>query len=188
LQTSYAHAVAQFGIRRGIENSRAKHKKVRQYYTRTQATSEQALPWPHSYIAPDIPSKLMRMSDSVIQEYARQVALNSSAAQREEIAPIVSALQTEIEHLHEEARTLKQSNSRLSRENEMMRPQLAMLRSLDLAKVAKRMFLARGPYPTEQPDRFRFYLPDKRELILSNTSWEIPGKNAAKEPSILSWL
>lgn len=74
LQTDYAQAVASIGIERGIENSRAEHQKVSQYYTLTQPRAAPELPLPRTFNSPEMPNKVMRMSDERLALYARQTS------------------------------------------------------------------------------------------------------------------
>ena len=52
LQTEYGEAVSSLGIDRGIENSRATHQKVSQFYTLTQGQAAPEVPLARAYTPP----------------------------------------------------------------------------------------------------------------------------------------
>ena len=72
LQTEYGNAVAALGISRGIENSRATHQKVSQFYTLTQGRDVPEIPFTQHCTSPEMPNKLSRMSDEHLKQYARE--------------------------------------------------------------------------------------------------------------------
>ena len=180
LQTDYAQAVVGIGIERGIENSRATHQKVSQYYTLTQAKVVQELPMARSYDPPEMPSKVARISDDRLTQYARQAATSGAKAQREVLEPVVSATRNENTLLKRENLHLKKTNSRLTKEKTEMQKQLDQIRSLDIGLVLNRLFQAKGPYGLGIGHPNRYILPGKREVFVSDTSWKIPPAKRGK--------
>lgn len=179
LQTDYAQAVSHLGIQRGIANSRATHQKVSQYYTLTQAAG-QALPLPQTYSPPEMPSRVTRMSDERLAQYASQAATSGARAQRELAEPVVAAARNEAALLKRENLQLKKANSRLSAEASAMKKQLERLRSLDLGLVLRTLFKAKGPYTDKGNTESRYILPDRQEVFVSDSRWKIPEKKRGK--------
>ncbi len=179
LQSDYAQAVSHLGIQRGIQNSRATHQKVSQYYTLTQATG-QALPLPQTYSPPEMPSKVTRMSDERLAQYASQAATSGAKAQRDTLEPIVAAARNEAALLKRENLQLKKANSRLSAEALSMKKQLERLRGLELGLVLRTLFKAKGPYIDKGNTESRYILPDRQEVSVSDSRWKIPDKKRGK--------
>lgn len=173
LQTDYAQAVAGIGIERGIQNSRATHQKVSQFYALVQAKNEQELPLAQRYDPPEMPNKIARMADGALTHYARQAATSGAKAQRDTLEPIVAAARSESALLKRENLNLKKANSRLSKEKTDMQKQLEQIRGLDLGSVLNRVFKAKGPYGPKGHAN-RYILPDKREVFVSDSKWKIP--------------
>ena len=180
LQTDYAQAVAPIGIERGIENSRAEHQKVSQYYTLTQAKAPQELPLPRTFDSPEMPNKVMRMSDERLALYARQAATSGAKAQRETLEPVVAAAHNENTVLKRENLNLKKANSRLTKEKTDMQKQLDQVRGLEIGRVLQTLFKAKGPYGPGEGHPNRYILPDTREVFVSDTSWKIPPAKRGK--------
>ena len=179
LQSDYAQAVADIGIERGIQNSRATHQKVSQFYALVQTKSEQKLPLAQRYAPPEMPSKIARMADGALTQYARQAATNGAKAQRETLEPIVAAVRSESALLKRENMNLKKANSLLAKKKTDMQKQLEQIRGLDLGSALSRIFKAKGPYgPKGHPNRY--ILPDKREVFVSDTKWKIPPAKRGK--------
>lgn len=180
LQTDYAEAVASIGIARGIANSRAEHQKVSQYYTLTQAETVQPLPSPQHFDAPQMPNKVMRMSDDKLALYARQAATSGARAQREAAASVINAVHNENLLLKRKNVQLKKANSHLSKEKTQMQKQLEQVRGLEIGRVLQTLFKAKGPYGPGEGQPRRFILPDTREVFVSDTSWKIPPAKRGK--------
>lgn len=180
LQTDYAQAVASIGIERGIENSRAEHQKVSQYYTITQTKAAQELPLARRFDSPEMPNKVMRMSDDRLALFARQAATSGAKAQRETLEPVVAAIHNENTLLKRENLKLKKANSHLTKEKTDMQKQLDQVRGLELGRVLQTLFKAKGPYGPGEGHPNRYILPDKREVLVSDTSWKIPPAKRGK--------
>jgi len=174
LQTDYAKAVSHLGIERGITNSRAKHQKVSQYYTLTQVGASQELPAPRERDPPEMPNRLMRLSDAQLMQYAQEASAIGAKAQREAIEPIVSATRNEAALLRRENLNLKRINSHLTKEKTIMQKQLDQVRGLDLGKVLTELFHAKGPYVPDPRQAHRYELPDRRKVFVKDNAWEIP--------------
>lgn len=115
LQTEYGEAVSSLGIDRGVENSRATHQKVGQFYTLTQGQTAPEIPFAQKYTAPQMPGKVARMSDDSLKEYARNAAVSGAKAQQEAVSELVSAVHSKNAMLEREVLRLKQANSKLAR-------------------------------------------------------------------------
>ena len=152
LQTDYADAVKSLGITRGIENSRATHQKVSQFYSIIGKEHLAEIPKAQRYDAPELPSKLNRMSDKALVEYARTAAQRGSEAQRAATESIVNAVKSENEILKQQNLALKGINSHLHKENTTLQEQMKVLRGVELGAVLKRLFNAKGPYPKDDRD------------------------------------
>ncbi|MCD7982741.1 MAG: plasmid recombination protein [Desulfovibrio sp.] len=179
LQTDYAQAVSHLGIQRGIANSCATHQKVSQYYTLTQADGQE-LPLPQTYSSPEMLSKVTRMSDERLAQYASQAATNGARAQRELVEPVVAAAKNEAALLKRENLNLKIANSRLSAEASTMKKQLEGLRGLDLDLVLRTLFKAKGPFAEKRSIESRYILSDRQEVFVSDSRWKIPEKKRGK--------
>ena len=178
LQTDYADAVKSLGITRGIENSRATHQKVSQFYSIIGKEHLAEIPKAQRYDAPELPSKLNRMSDKALVEYARTAAQRGSEAQRAATESIVNAVKSENEILKQQNLALKGINSHLHKENTTLQEQMKVLRGVELGAVLKRLFNAKGPYPKDDRDCYR--LPDQREVLVNNAYWRMAAGKSGK--------
>lgn len=174
LQTEYGEAVSSLGISRGIENSRATHQKVSQFYTLAQGRDTPEVPFAQKYIPPPMPGKVARMSDEHLKEYGRNAAVSGAKAQQEAAGELVAAVHSKNTMLEREISRLKQANSKLSHEKNELQKQMGVLRGVDLGSVLSRLFNAKGPY---QKDGQRYYiLPDKREVSISESHWKVDSR------------
>ena len=180
LQTDYAQAVATLGIERGIINSRAEHQKVSQFYTFTQGEKLLDLPVTRNFAPPEMPSKLMRMSDEQLMQYARQAASNGAKAQQEAVEPVFTATRNENILLKRENLSLKKVNSRLIQEKTAMQKQMDQVRGLEISDVLFRIFNAKGPYTKGAGHPCRYILPDEREVTVTGDSWKVPPTKRGK--------
>lgn len=178
LQTDYADAVKSLGITRGIENSRATHQKVSQFYSIIGKERLAEIPKAQRYDAPELPSKLNRMSDKVLVEYARAAAQRGSEAQRAATESVVNAVKSENEILKQQHLALKDINAHLHKENTTLQEYMKVLRGVELGAVLKRLFNAKGPYPKDDRDCYR--LPDQREVLVNNSSWRMAAGKSGK--------
>ncbi|CAK7033974.1 MAG: hypothetical protein DELT_00480 [Desulfovibrio sp.] len=178
LQTEYGNAVADLGINRGIENSRATHQKVSQFYTLTQGQTAPQIPLAQRYSSPEMPNKLSRMSDEHLKQYAREAAISGAKAQQAVVGELVAAVQSKNSLLEREILQLKQANSRLSRETAKLQKQRDALRGVELGPVLSKLFQAKGPYKKEEQQYY--LLPDKREVFIDEKRWKIPGVQRGK--------
>lgn len=171
LQTEYGEAVSSLGISRGIENSRATHQKVSQFYALTQGQTVPEVPFAQKYMPPQMPGKMSRMSDDSLKEYERQAATSGAKAQQEAAGELVAAVHNKNAMLEREISRLKQANSKLSQEKTELQKQMGVLRGVELGSVLSRMFNAKGPY---QKEGQKYYiLPDKREVSIGESRWRV---------------
>ncbi len=178
LQSDYAQAVKSLGIIRGIENSRATHQKVSQFYAIVGKEAEKELPQPKQVNAPKMPSTLGRLSDNALQSYAQEAARNGALAQRAVIEPVVTAIENENKLLKKQNLDLKTANSRLVSEKTALQKHRDALRGLDVGVVLRRLFGARGPYDKNDYDCYQ--LPDKREVLTIGSSWLVGEEKRGK--------
>lgn len=178
LQTDYAKAVQSLGITRGIENSRATHQKVSQFYSIIGTDNGVKFPQPTRYDAPEMPSKLERMRDKELAAYARKAVQSGVAAQRAAVEPVISAIRKENALLKTQNMNLKIANSQLAKENGALQKYMTALRGLDIGTVLRRMFGARGPYQKDDYDCYQ--LPDKREVKAIGSNWHLGTEKRGK--------
>ena len=178
LQSDYAEAVTSLGIERGIENSRASHQKVSQFYTLTQSGQAPELPAARAYTPPELPNKISRMSDENLKSYARQAAVSGAKAQRETLEPIVAAVHSENAMLKQENLRLKRANSQLTDEKTALQKQMTVLRGLELGPVLSRLFNAKGLYTKDGQQRY--ILPDNREVQVDGPRWQVDNGRRGK--------
>lgn len=178
LQTDYAEAVSGLGIQRGVQHSRATHQEVSRYYALTQA-AEVKLPAPERYEAPELPSKLVRMSDERLAAFSREAARSGVNAQREAVEPVIAALQSQNTQLKQQAEQFKRSNSMLAQANNALRQQLQHVRALDLGAVLRKLFKVQGPERTEGPYT-HFTLDDSRNVRVMDRHWQIDDAKKGK--------
>lgn len=96
LQTNYANAMAEYGLRRGVEKSQAKHKPMKQFYGQQAQTAQQAgellAPVESKLFTIDKPAFWSRVSvEKWVEEQSRKVndhfqPLLAAANQRAEVA------------------------------------------------------------------------------------------------------
>ena len=171
LQNDYAGAVKDLGITRGIENSRATHQKVSQFYSIISKEQLAELPKPERYDAPDMLSKIERMRDKELADYARKAARGGVEAQRAVLEPVINAVKNENELLKRQNLDLKGVNSYLHKQNATLQEQMKVLRGVELGSVLTRLFKARGPYSKEDRDCYR--LPGKGEVLVLGSHWHM---------------
>lgn len=173
LQTEYGEAVSSLGIDRGVENSRATHQKVSQFYTLTRGQATPEIPLAQKYTPPQMPGKVARMSDYSLKEYARSAAVSGAKAQQETVGELVSAVHSKNVMLEREVLRLKQANSKLAQEKTALKKQMEVLRGVEPGSVLSRLFKAKGPY---KKDGQQYYiLPDKREVSVNDSRWSVDG-------------
>lgn len=172
LQSDYAGAVRELGITRGIENSRATHQKVSQFYSIIGKEQLAELPKPERYDAPEMPSKIDRLQDKKLAEFSRKAAKSGVEAQRTIMEPLIAAVKNENELLKRQNIDLKEVNSYLAKQNATLQEQMKTLRGVDLGTVLTRLFKVRGPYPKDGRDCYR--LPDnKGEVLVLGSHWHV---------------
>lgn len=173
LQTEYGAAVADLGISRGIENSRATHQKVSQFYTLAQRENSPELPLARSYTAPEMPGLLSR-SDKQLKAYEHKAALSGATAQKNADAAFISAIHNKNAMLEQENVRLKQANSKLMQEKSELQKQRDILRGIELGPALTRLFDAKGPYRREAQQYY--ILPGNREVEVNSSRWKADGK------------
>ena len=174
LQTKYGEAVSSLGIDRGVENSRATHQKVSQFYTLTQGQVAPEVPLAQKYTPLQMPGKVARMSDDSLKNYARNAAVSGAKAQQEAVSELVSAVHNKNAMLEREVLRLKQANSKLAQEKTELQKRMDVLRGVEPGAVLSRMFNAKGPYKKEGQQYF--ILPDKREVSVNDSRWNVDGR------------
>ncbi|PKN08388.1 MAG: hypothetical protein CVU73_08035 [Deltaproteobacteria bacterium HGW-Deltaproteobacteria-8] len=172
LQTDYANAVAPLGIQRGLEGSRAKHQEVSKFYALTQGENAPELPKLTGVDLPEMPGKLVRISDSKLQDYAIATAETAAKAQREMAVPVVQALAKENAMLKKQSEELRQANSALSKERDELRRQADKMRGIDPCEVLKRMYGGQEA-PDSKPNykSRKFILPDGMNIGVTDSLW-----------------
>lgn len=172
LQTDYAKAVAPLGIQRGLEGSRAKHQEVAKFYALTQGGSAPELPALSGVDLPEMPGKLVRISDSKLQDYAIATAETAAKAQREMAAPVVQALARENAMLKKQSEDLRRANSALTQERDTLRCEADKVRGVDPCEVLKRMFGGQECLDSKPNYKSRkFELPDGAKIGVTGSLW-----------------
>ena len=169
LQTEYGAAVADLGISRGIENSRATHQKVSQFYTLAQSKSAPELAFANSYKPPDMPGMLSR-TDKQLKAYEHKAAFSGAAAQKEADAAVIAAVHSKNQLLERENLHLKRENGKLVKEKTELQKQMDTLRGIAPGQVLSRLFDAKGPYSNNGQQYY--ILPNKKEVEVSETRWK----------------
>jgi hypothetical protein len=172
LQTDYAKAVAPLGIQRGLEGSRAKHQEVAKFYALTQGGSAPEVPALSGVDLPEMPGKLVRISDSKLQDYAIATAETAAKAQRGMAAPVVQALARENAMLKKQSEDLRRANSALTQERDTLRFEADKVRGVDPCEVLKRMFGGQE-CPDSKPNykSRKFELPDGAKIGVTGALW-----------------
>lgn len=172
LQTDYAKAVAHLGIQRGLEGSRAKHKEVSKFYALTQSGSAPELSEPANVELPEMPSKLARIKDSKLQDYALATADSAAKAQRELAEPVVQSLARENAMLKKQSEELRRANSALSQERDLLQVQTDRVRGVDPCEVLARMYGGQE-CPDSKPNykSRKFELPDGVKIGVTGSLW-----------------
>lgn len=172
LQTDYAKAVAPLGIQRGLEGSRAKHQDVSKFYALTQGGDAPELPKLTGVDLPEMPGKLVRISDSKLQDYAIATAETAAKAQREVATPVVQALARENAMLKKQSEDLRRANSALTQERDTLRCEADKVRGVDPCEVLKRMFGGQE-CPDSKPNykSRKFELPDGAKIGVTGSLW-----------------
>ena len=114
------------------------------------------------------------MSDDHLKEYARIAATSGAKAQQEATSELVSAVHSKNALLEREVLRLKQANSKLAQEKTELQKRMDVLRGVEPGSVLSRMFNAKGPYKKEGQQYF--ILPDKREVSVNDSRWNVDGQ------------
>ena len=152
LQSSYAEAMSQFGLERGIEGSKAKHQTLKNFYAGVNSIEKLAvqelrkIAEPVSYPEPTLISVFSKQHrDSEKQDW-----LKRDRSQKANLVKTAGKAVSSTKSLHEQVKSLKAENSMLTAENDGLKHRLLIayeelalpkdeinkLRKLDISAVA----------------------------------------------------
>lgn len=191
LQTSYADAVKELGIARGIEGSAAKHETVREYYFWVNKAFEYLpdITEPHPGPEPKPPEKkgifswgehkkAMEEWEKAHAEWLKRrkkylenmQAVNAAAIR---LARENEARLAEYNRLKEQVMELKKENSRLRKQNIDLKQQIERLRGINLVDVLTTMYGAEEAKGSKSTYRTRkFKLPGRdSNIAVTENKW-----------------
>ena len=166
LQDSYAQAMSQFGLERGVEGSKSKHQTIKTFYAGLNKTASEISKTVKEVKIEDPPRKHILQSENKYNKELDEWKKEERRKVIKKVLPVIKVA-SRAESLKMENESLKESNRYLSDENEKLKFQLsatfstdsltkedvAVLRKLDISLVAQRLdYLGEIPPKTNAID------------------------------------